>query len=302
MLHFPRFMLPSMNLKYLPMRVELSFWHFVIQLLTESRGIQSLLSWVINDLTPRLTVFMRTFNWRRALGWVTSGLVLSIFLGLGNNSLFRGLAIPGYVPVPLSPPATGQRNLLVIGIDDLSSPSPRLESVWLVSYFPGQSAFTLFPIYPDILEKNNSDHEALVKDFSLDANDAPNQAFFDLLGRETWWNNYLVIDEAGWATILDFLGGVIIDGRLLDGSGAPGSLTLWDDPFASARGQTALLQAACLRAATLRQEDAIQGLSLLAPHLRSDLDLTQDPQDWSTETGSRLGLRCEFPLTYPSEP
>jgi len=302
MLHIPRFTLPSMNLKYLPMRVELSFWHFVIGLLTESRGIQSLIAWVINDLTPRLTVFMRTFNWRRALGWVTSALVLSIILGQGDNSRFQGLAIPGFSPVPLSPPATGQRNLLVIGIDDLSSPSPRLESVWLVSFFPGQSTFTLFPIYPDILENNKSDHEALAKDFSLDANDTPNQAFFDLLGQETWWNNYLVIDEAGWAAILDFLGGVVIDGRLLDGSGAPVSLTLWDDPSASAGGQAALLQAACLRAASLHQEEVIQGLSLLAPHLRSDLDLTQAPQDWSTEPGSRLGLHCEFPLTSSLEP
>jgi hypothetical protein len=291
-----------MNLKYLPMRVELSFWHFVIQLLTDSRGIQSLLAWMINGLKPRLAVLMRTFNRRRVLGWIASGLVLSIFLGLGNNSLVQGLAMPGYVPPPLSPPATGQRNLLVIGIDDLSSPSPRLESVWLVSYFPGHSVFTLFPIYPDILENGKSDRQALAKDFSLDAHDTPNQAFFDLMGRETWWNNYLVIDEAGWAAILDFLGGVISDGRPLDGSGARGSLTLWGDLLASLHAQTELLQAACLRAAALRQEEAIQGLSLLAPHVRSDLDLTQDLRDGSTETGSRLGLRCEFPLTYPPEP
>ena len=291
-----------MNLKYLPMRVELSLWHFVIGLLTESRGIQSLLAWIINDLTPHLTDFTRTFNWRRALGWIASGVAISIFLGLGNNSPFQDLAVPGFATLPLSPPTTGQRNLLAIGIDDSSSPAPRLESVWLVSYFPGQSTFTLVPIYPDILEKNSSDLEALIKNFSLDENGTPNQAFFDLLGRETWWNNYFVIDEVGWAAIQDFLGGGIPNGQLLDDSGAPGFLPLWDNRFASVRDQTALLQAACLRAATLRQEDAIQGLSLLAPHLRSDLDLTQTPQDWSAEPGSRLGLRCEFPLTNPFEP
>ena len=301
MLTFPRFTIPSMNLKYLPMRLELSFWHFVINLLTESRGIRSLVAWVINDLTPRLTVFISKINWKHALGWVISGMVISFFLGLGNNTLFQGLTIPGSAQVPLLTPATGQRNLLVIGIDDLSSPSPRLESLWLVSYFPGKSVYTLLPIYPDIIGNNNSNHEALAKDFNLNANDTPDQAFFDRLGRETWWNNYLVVDESGLAAILDFLGGVIIDGRLLDGSGTPGSLTLWDDPFASAHGQTALLQAACVRAASLHQQEAIQGLSLLAPHMSSNLDLTQALRDWSTETGS-LALRCEFPLTYPSQP
>lgn len=286
-----------MNLKYLPMRLELSFWNFVINLLSQSRGIRSLVAWIFSDHSTRLKSLFRTFQRNRALGWATSSLILILLLGLGFYFPTQSLATTGSVP------ATGQHNLLVIGVDDLTSPSPLLESVWLVGHFPGNSIFILVPLYPNPTENDDSQNKDLGNMFSINSAGVPDRAFFNYLEKETWWNNYLVIDEAGIATILDFLGEVILDGGLLNGSETFQSMTLpGKEQFATAQGQTELLQLACIRAASLDQEQLIKGLKRITPHIKSNLDFTPHPQDWLTEKGSLPGLRCEFPVTDPSEP
>lgn len=284
-----------MNLKYLPVRLELSFWNFVINLLSESRGIRSLVAWIFSDHSSRLKAFIRTFQRNRALGWATSSLILFFLLGLGLYSPTQSLATTG------SAPATGQHNLLVIGVDDLTSQSPLLESVWLVGHFPGNSVFILVPLYP--IENDDSQNKDLANTFTLNHAGEPDRAFFNLLGRKTWWNNYLVIDEAGIAATLDFLGEITPKGSLLDGSGTFKSPTRpIIEQFATPQGQSELLQLACIQAASIHHEQLIQGLNRIKPHIKSNLDLTPPTRDWFTEKGSPPGLRCEFPVTDPNEP
>lgn len=243
--------------------------------------------------------------------WPFYAALSALFLVLGARF---GAAFAGWLPFaetswPLkfgssqqaqAAPATGQRNLLVIGVDRLEGDSAQLQSLWLVLYFPGRSPLTLMPLYPRQAGPERSEHADLAEAFSLDRSGEPGPAFFERLRHEqVWWSGYLLLDEPTLAAFLDRLGGVDLGGAHLDGAQALAAIPRpWQDRQAALQGQTALLRAACQQVGTrLSSNQDLAGLvGGLARQVRSDLDIVETARDWLQAAGPLPSLECEFPL------
>jgi len=94
---------------------------------------------------------------------------------------------------------SGQRNILVIGVDDLQADEPALESLWLILYYPPAPGINLAPLFPARLQNDPETGLALDEAFALDENGTPVPAFFESIQRrDLWWNNYMLIDRPEW--------------------------------------------------------------------------------------------------------
>ena len=71
-----------MSLKQISIRLELSFWQLVIILLSESRPVQLLITWIYQDLLPAWRQLVLTFDISRAFFWSAIGLALGVLVGL----------------------------------------------------------------------------------------------------------------------------------------------------------------------------------------------------------------------------
>lgn len=71
-----------MSLKQISIRIEISFWQLVIMLLSESRPVQLLITWIYQDFLPTWRQFVLTFDVTRAFYWSAIGLALGVLVGL----------------------------------------------------------------------------------------------------------------------------------------------------------------------------------------------------------------------------
>jgi hypothetical protein len=70
-----------MSLRQLSSRIELSFWHIVIGLLSESHSLQRLIRWFYLDFLPATTNFFQRFDSQRVIRWAAVGLGLGFVVG-----------------------------------------------------------------------------------------------------------------------------------------------------------------------------------------------------------------------------
>jgi hypothetical protein len=195
---------------------------------------------------------------------------------------------------------TGQRNLLIIGVDSLDREDPRLESLWLLLYLPGRSPVTCMPLYPGVSRAGSLEENPFVQAFGLDRSGKPEPAFFDRLRHEqVWWSGYVLLDEYALAAFIDHLGGLEMDGRRMDGVQAlQGIPQPWQDRAGALGGQVALLRSICRRAgARMPEQVELAGyLEQTNRHLLADIDLELEIQEWLGAAGPQPALECEFPL------
>ena len=71
-----------MSFKQFSIRLEVSFWQLVIQLLSESRPVQALIAWIYYNGLPATTRLIHNFEVERALRWAIVGLVIGFLTGL----------------------------------------------------------------------------------------------------------------------------------------------------------------------------------------------------------------------------
>jgi len=108
-----------------------------------------------------------------------------------------------------------QRNLLVIGVNQLNSAQPVLESAWLVLYSPGLPHFSFIPLYP-LQDTSRPDLEQAIQTaFKVDRNKTPSAAFLNALRSSgAWWNHYLLLDELALAELIDMSASPTLPERL----------------------------------------------------------------------------------------
>jgi hypothetical protein len=70
-----------MSLRQLSSRIELSFWHIVIGLLSESHSLQRLIRWFYLDFLPATTYIYQQFDSQRVIRWAAIGLGLGFVVG-----------------------------------------------------------------------------------------------------------------------------------------------------------------------------------------------------------------------------
>lgn len=143
--------------------------------------------------------------------WDTKKLaiLIAVFVATAGFIIYR------LIPGPILTPSTAsqatstwepgeQRNLLVIGVNQLNSAQPVLESAWLVLYSPGLAHFSFIPLYP-LQDSSRPDLEQAIQTaFKVDHNKTPSAAFLNALRSSgAWWNHYLLLDELALAELID---------------------------------------------------------------------------------------------------
>jgi hypothetical protein len=207
--------------------------------------------------------------------------------------------------------ATGQRNILIIGIDRLEAAEPRLEGIWLALYVPASPKITLMPIYPS-LTQNQSGHKAnqdaaLASSFRLDDKHKPDISFLKTLqDRGLWWNNFVVLDELAMVQIIDLTDPMSDKGEMdqegayqLNGIRTLADLPLpWENPLAAVLSQAKLLADLCHEAPEVQSGPQVETSIFsdqLSHHLVTDINPDQIRRDWSNMMGIGTGISCEFP-------
>lgn len=187
----------------------------------------------------------------------------------------------------------GQRNLLVIGVQDLTAPEPVLESIWLLILYPRDANISLLPIFPvpdgGVIPQNN----ALMKSFSLSSQHIPESFFFDQLRQQFWWDNYILIDKAGLSNVLDIIH-QFSSAKL--GTILESIPSTWENPNEALQRQTELLKTACKQLERLpnsiKSEILIQQID---DQIYSDLNWSEFIRGWSSNRPVGYQIECEFP-------
>lgn len=211
----------------------------------------------------------------------------------------------GEIPATIALPTTGQRNLLVVGVDNLTAAHPQLEGAWLVMYFQGKPDITLLPVNPQPTEMSNRPSTGLNTNFSLDENGIPSHDFLEKLNHQVWWNNYIVIDKTGLIGLINLVGGMQVGNQHLTGAQVLAKMTSsWEDSGSAYVGQARLLSHLCeqARSSSFSLEQIAAMLKQIDTHLATDLDIIKDLDTWLNKSNNSFSLSCEFPLLSSSVP
>jgi hypothetical protein len=204
---------------------------------------------------------------------------------------------------PVNMPATSQRNLLVIGVDDLTQAQPRLESIWLVIYFVDSARVTLLPVFPSATD--TAYNRMLAESFSLDGNGQPGEGFWEVIeALAFWWNKSILIDQASSAEISHALQAEDSVDLFTRGVSTPGGIVSWSqDPQAALLGQRALFEAMCDSFQQAKSITTVQTTLLQIPgHLRPGAEDFPVLVDWFEMAARKDQLHCEFPTLENAQP
>jgi hypothetical protein len=204
-------------------------------------------------------------------------------------------------PLPTRVPkyaANGQRNILVVLVDRMTSDSPHLEGVWLIACLPPTSHATLLPLYPASVGDTPAEDGILSKLFALNENGSPTLDFLNALSdRNIWWDHYLVLDDLALAGVVELIGGVDLGGGEMSGTQV---MRFLSQPRSEFQGQlmdqAMLARELCRRIpASLASSDWEIQFELLSGHIYSNMDLSGSKIDWARLRAFATGLSCEFP-------
>lgn len=194
-----------------------------------------------------------------------------------------------------------QRNFLIIGVDNLNSPTPRLESVWLILTIPTSPKINLVPIFPSSsgweVRKNGTNI------FNIDPLDSDQALSSDLdnvlSSKGLWWNNYIVLDRFAMTQLIDYARGdqIVSTSTNSDGPDTMVDVPLaWENPHTAFEAQTELTRELCNQAAQIPPStDIVPLIELIKNHFKSDLNIEQTIEDWKYYSMLEEDITCEFP-------
>jgi hypothetical protein len=271
-----------MNLSNISNRIEIAFWVGLVALLRDRRVTRLTLM----ALVGMLVLVMLTLT---AFSWA--------FASQPNRLMPDQVAtIQG--AAHLKRPANGQKNLLLILVDDLSGNDPSLQGAWMLINAPSGRKVTFMPVYPTGSEQSG-DLERL---FNNPADEVPSGAFLGALEAQGhWWDNYLVVDQATLAALVDLSDGIDIGNGRLNGQQVVGLLSIAGQDDQTAQDfQARLAQGICRRLNSTLQNIGFEAITGIltgegAPdQASSDLSREALQASWSGMQAAG-GLECEFP-------
>lgn len=190
-----------------------------------------------------------------------------------------------------------QRTILLIGVDDFSDDQPLLRSAWAVFFRPGFPHLTAASLYPN--PDSRRPRPDLPAAFSLETGKSLSPDFLSALGSFSFaWDGYIIMDDAGTALLVDWLGGVYHADNLIGGTEAVSLLADARSTLSGARESQADLGAGLCRA--LAQSGGVidwdsLAASLQAGHMVTSLDIDSATADLQSLLEASQPLTCEFP-------
>jgi hypothetical protein len=162
-------------------------------------------------------------------------------------------------------PNAPQETALILGVDDLQSESPHLVAVWLAAHRPPGDSLFLFGLPVDAA---TAEGPTLEESFAWSSDEGPDPAFLDAVRSISPLplEFTVVLDETAFAGLIDFLGGVELDGADVGGREVLGVMSLLtSDPSAALEAQRRLLEALARRAQAVGPGSELQPLVDLIP-------------------------------------
>jgi hypothetical protein len=174
-------------------------------------------------------------------------LLLVIIVGfvLGLLSVLLGhIEVGGASGTPTAPAGLGQTTILILGVDRFDQP-PALRAIWFATFRPpGRSVFLYgLPTNAPIAAQDIVTLNAL---FSWSADRGVDPLFLETLAQAVPLqpNVTVLMDETAFASLIDYLGGVDLNGTTFSGNEVLGFLSLVvEEPEASLASQSKLIQA-----------------------------------------------------------
>jgi hypothetical protein len=178
-------------------------------------------------------------------------------------------ASPTSTPTFIPPRRPDQQTIILLGVDDLGSSNPALEAVWFATYrLPAKDLF-LFGMPTDLKPYDDSaDRLSGMFAWRSDSGVDPDfiQALHEIVPLTP--NAIVVLDEAGFAAVVDYLGGIEVNGAKMDGAQVVSVVgMLRENPAASLSTQQHFVEAMSKRVADLEEHpDLTPLLSILPEH------------------------------------
>jgi hypothetical protein len=191
-----------------------------------------------------------------------------------------------------------QEGIWLIVVDQLNSSTPQLEGIWLFVYITNYMTVKPLPLFPS----DNPERDAeLAKVFHLTSDDKITPAFWDYLKAHGYpVRDYIIFDEIAAAGIINYYGGVNIQGNHLNGLEAltqtPKS---WEDPIRSLQNQIAIMDSLCKSVFNSQPAPDLYKLQEeVNHHLLSNLDLSKKSKEWQKLIASGNHKVCDIPELY----
>lgn len=193
----------------------------------------------------------------------------------------------------------GQRNLIVLSIDQIDAPQPNLEGIWLLITYPGIPNLTLVPIFPNHQE-NASSSTSYSEVFAMTPAQIPSPQFLDLLTEKVLWDNYLITDRKGTSSMLK-----ILQEAAEINPGVPDPVeNFWlpEMPELTLDQQTQLWETVCSYLSQVSGPDNFEILlDQVSPYLLTNLNWDDLPLNhWGNQEEVRLD--CDFPTLNLDSP
>lgn len=184
--------------------------------------------------------------------------------GNANNSSASPTPIPTHLPT--SAVTNDTITILVLGVDHIADPEGKLHAVWLLTFKPPDKQITLMGLPVNLTV---DDERSTLEDiFDLWTPPTYGASFIQQLSDLTSSpiRGLAVLDEHGFSVLVDFLGGVELDGQIMDGASVIGSLRLtYANPQAALRLQAQILDALRLKVSTIGSTPELTTLTSLSP-------------------------------------
>lgn len=193
-------------------------------------------------------------------------IIVGFVLGLLSVVLGGLEAGPGAGTTPTPPAGVGQTTLLILGVDRFDQP-PALRAIWFVTFRPpGRSVFLYgLPTDAPIRGQEPVTLRAL---FSWSSDRGVDPLFLTQLSAAVPLQPDVTIlmDETAFAALVDYVGGVDLNGTVFSGNDVLGFLSLvLDEPEATLSSQSRLIEAMAQRLPELGAAPDITPLHGLVP-------------------------------------
>ena len=178
----------------------------------------------------------------------------------------RTLAPSVSTEVPSATVPDGEITILILGVDHIADPEGKLLAVWLLSFNPLDKKLTLLGLPLDL--PIAVDKPSLEEAFDLWLPPEYGAPFIHNLGAHapSPIQGLAVLDEQGFAVLLDYFGGVDLDDQHLDGSSVIGSLRLtYENPQAALKLQARILEGLRLKVQSIGTTPELTTLTSLSP-------------------------------------
>jgi hypothetical protein len=179
-----------------------------------------------------------------------------------------------------------QRNFMVMRVDDLTAPKPKLISVWYISLFflnDNPNSLTLAQVYPPRVPSTKS--ITLERSFELTSDGEPSSGFWDAVKRYDFnWEGYIMLDTEGANQFLQWL------------VGQNDFHTALDESTKSIENSQVMAEQVC-RSVTDSSDHSIAQFDwnqVVPAHFRSSLRMETGLAIWNRMTEVKNTVECVF--------